>query len=174
MATYVSYKQKLLDPRWQKKRLEALESSGWACQCCHDKTSTLHVHHKQYFKGREPWEYELDLLEVLCEACHLSSHQELEALKRVLAEYPSSMAKRIFSLLVGYGAEDGYVSYEHFLVAEDGAAQAGILAWMVGGNLKSGEILEVRDAFSQLGPERFMTGIRDLVRRDTGYESGDA
>jgi len=28
----MTYKEKLLDPRWQKKRLEVLERDGWACR----------------------------------------------------------------------------------------------------------------------------------------------
>lgn len=72
MATYF---EKLKDPRWQKKRLEVLEAGNWTCVDCGDKDSTLHVHHRQYFKGREPWEYEVGQLEVLCEECHRTGHE---------------------------------------------------------------------------------------------------
>lgn len=73
-----TYFEKLKDPRWQKKRLEALEAAQWTCASCADKDSTLHVHHRQYFKGREPWEYEVGQLEVLCEDCHLLHHEQVE------------------------------------------------------------------------------------------------
>lgn len=69
-----SYWEKLKDPRWQKKRLEALAKADFACEYCYDHDSTLHVHHKQYFKGREPWEYDVKQLAVLCEACHTDHH----------------------------------------------------------------------------------------------------
>lgn len=69
-----TYQQKLLDPRWQRKRLEAMEKVKFTCQMCGDTESTLHVHHKQYIKGREPWEYEVAQLCVLCKDCHASSH----------------------------------------------------------------------------------------------------
>jgi hypothetical protein len=66
-----AYQQKLRDPRWQKKRLQVLERDGWACQTCQDTTTTLHVHHMCYSKGKDPWEYPMSALQTLCEECHL-------------------------------------------------------------------------------------------------------
>lgn len=83
-----SYFQKLKDPRWQKKRLEALEAADWTCQCCFDSEATLHVHHRAYFKGREPWDYEVGQLEVLCESCHEEHHEEDDKLKLVCSFAP--------------------------------------------------------------------------------------
>lgn len=76
-----SYQQKLLDPRWQKKRLEVMELNGFECQSCGSTTDTLHVHHRQYLKGREPWEYHWGQLECLCDKCHKDEHRNLEDLK---------------------------------------------------------------------------------------------
>lgn len=78
-----SYSEKLRDPRWQKKRLEALQAADFCCQVCYDSESTLHVHHKQYFKGREPWEYEVGQLAVLCESCHSAGHESEDELHLV-------------------------------------------------------------------------------------------
>lgn len=75
-----TYFQKLKDPRWQKKRLEVLEKNDWVCERCMNGEATLHVHHRQYFKGREPWEYEAGQLAVLCEYCHEVTHEEEDAL----------------------------------------------------------------------------------------------
>lgn len=69
MAQGGTYREKLLDPRWQRKRLEVLERAGWACESCGDKESTLHVHHGCYGPG-EPWEAPAGTLWCLCEACH--------------------------------------------------------------------------------------------------------
>jgi hypothetical protein len=80
-----TYALKLRDPRWQKKRLQVLDRSEWRCQSCLDSESTLHVHHKQYFKGREPWEYDDDQLVVLCESCHESQHEEPDLLMDVVS-----------------------------------------------------------------------------------------
>ena len=66
----MSYAEKLKDPRWQKMRLKVLERDEWKCRECGDSNSTLHVHHLIYFPGREPWEYNDNLLITLCEECH--------------------------------------------------------------------------------------------------------
>ena len=66
----MKYSDKLKDPRWQKKRLEILERDKWICQSCGDDKSTLHVHHRRYFPGKDPWDYEDRLLVALCESCH--------------------------------------------------------------------------------------------------------
>lgn len=63
------YSKKLKDPRWQRKRLEVLQRDGWTCQSCRSKTTTLHVHHKEYRRG-DPWDVPLTCLITLCEVCH--------------------------------------------------------------------------------------------------------
>ena len=65
-----AYFAKYKDPRWQKKRLEILDRDEWACQLCHDSESPLHVHHKGYVKGRDPWAYDDSWLATVCEVCH--------------------------------------------------------------------------------------------------------
>lgn len=89
-AMKTPYFKKLLDPRWQKKRLEVLEAAEWRCESCMDESSTLHVHHKQYFKGREPWEYETAQLAVLCAECHENSHADVDPLQWVSSFAPVS------------------------------------------------------------------------------------
>lgn len=66
------YLKKLKDPRWQKKRLEILQRDDWTCQICLDKESTLHVHHRDYIKNTDPWNYPDKFLCTLCETCHES------------------------------------------------------------------------------------------------------
>jgi hypothetical protein len=78
-----SYFEKLKDPRWQKKRLEVLSHHEFACQKCGDSESPLHVHHKEYFKDRDPWDYELDQLTVLCDSCHEEFHYNKDLLKYI-------------------------------------------------------------------------------------------
>jgi len=65
-----SYSEKLKDPRWQKKRLEILNRDNWCCQKCYDAENTLHVHHMRYIAGRDPWDYDSNLLVTLCAECH--------------------------------------------------------------------------------------------------------
>lgn len=80
-----SYSDKLKDPRWQKKRLEVLEAGGWTCESCGGKENTLHVHHGIYEKGKEPWDYPLFTLHVLCEDCHSKREETEKFIKKLMA-----------------------------------------------------------------------------------------
>jgi hypothetical protein len=82
-----SYSEKLKDPRWQKKRLEILQRDNWACTSCGGTKVTLHVHHKYYTYGKEPWEYGNEVLITLCEHCHEAE----EAFKEILYDMPRSL-----------------------------------------------------------------------------------
>jgi hypothetical protein len=66
----MNYQEKLKDPRWQKKRLEIMQRDNFSCQLCGNRHFTLHIHHKSYKKGFQPWEYEASNLITLCEICH--------------------------------------------------------------------------------------------------------
>jgi hypothetical protein len=83
----MSYSDLLKDPRWQRKRLEILNRSGFSCEECGDTTETLNVHHKRYRKGAKPWEYSDCELTALCEGCHEGRHStedKLESLAKSL------------------------------------------------------------------------------------------
>ena len=73
----MTYAEKLKHPKWQKKRLEILSRDKFTCKKCGDKDTTLHVHHLEYSKGKEPWEYPNKSLITLCGDCHLT----IESLK---------------------------------------------------------------------------------------------
>lgn len=100
-----TYFEKLKDPRWQKKRLEALSLAEFMCHRCYSEEETLHVHHRQYFKGREPWEYDVHQLEVLCESCHKAEHDE-EDILQLAASFIESNGRNdrwmVASLIAGY------------------------------------------------------------------------
>ena len=66
----MTYKEKLLDPRWQKKRLEILNRDRFCCQICGDEENTLHIHHLVYKNVSCPWEYKEEELVTLCATCH--------------------------------------------------------------------------------------------------------
>ena len=65
-----SYSEKLKDPRWQRRRNEILLRDDYTCQLCGSTEDQLHVHHRAYEKGKEPWEYEDGSLVTLCWKCH--------------------------------------------------------------------------------------------------------
>jgi 5-methylcytosine-specific restriction endonuclease McrA len=72
-----TWSQKLRDPRWQKVRLDIMERDGWRCTVCGDKKGTLNVHHVVYSRNNpDPWDYEENVLQTLCEDCH-EERQEL-------------------------------------------------------------------------------------------------
>lgn len=75
------YSKKLLDPQWQKKRLEILNRDEFKCQWCGDVKSTLHVHHKKYENGLSPWEYPDESMITLCSRCHSITHLPFEIIE---------------------------------------------------------------------------------------------
>lgn len=67
----MTYKEKLLDPRWQKKRLEILQRDNFKCRYCEDDQTTLHIHHLTYkTKYTDPWDYDESYLMTACKDCH--------------------------------------------------------------------------------------------------------
>ena len=65
-----TYADDLLDPRWQKKRLQIMERDEFTCMGCGVTNVTLHVHHTYYVSSRKPWEYPDWSLTTLCKDCH--------------------------------------------------------------------------------------------------------
>lgn len=65
-----SYSELLRHPHWQRKKTEILKRDKFKCKLCGDDETTLHVHHKEYINGNNPWDYPNDLLITLCEHCH--------------------------------------------------------------------------------------------------------
>lgn len=68
----------LLERReWKAKRDIILFRDKYCCQKCGKDESRdicLHVHHKHYIFGLDPWEYKDSELITLCEDCHSSLH----------------------------------------------------------------------------------------------------
>jgi hypothetical protein len=67
-----SYSELLLDPRWQKKRLNIMQRDQFACNFCGNTKNTLHVHHLQYTDS--PWDIDDKYLVTLCDECHNKIH----------------------------------------------------------------------------------------------------
>ncbi len=103
MTVKMTYKDQLQHPNWQRKRLEALNHYGFECRECGAADSMLHVHHRQYVKGRMAWEYSVVELNVLCESCHKAEHALLDELRDILMEMSPRDA---VSLLRGFRSVD--------------------------------------------------------------------
>lgn len=86
---FMTYKEQLRDPRWQKMQSEIRERDGYKCQLCGSTKSFLHVHHLYYKPSTKVWEYDKESLVTLCEECHLAVHSSL----------PKIIALAIFQLV---------------------------------------------------------------------------
>jgi len=82
-----TYGERLRDPRWQKKRLQTLNEANWSCEICGDEKEELHVHHKFYFKDKDPWEYAYSDLQCLCDTCHGLIHLDQDKVVSYAAKF---------------------------------------------------------------------------------------
>lgn len=70
----MTYQEKLLDPRWQKRKSEIYQRDNFTCQDCGSQSKTLHAHHLWYQPKKDPWDYPDIALLTLCDDCHKSRH----------------------------------------------------------------------------------------------------
>nr|VFK49489.1 MAG: hypothetical protein BECKTC1821D_GA0114238_10796 [Candidatus Kentron sp. TC] len=73
-------KNKYRSNRWIEFREELIELDGGACVRCgrrRDDGAVLQVHHKEYLKGKAPWEYPFGFFETLCRRCHAEEHGKI-------------------------------------------------------------------------------------------------
>lgn len=102
-----TYREKLSDPRWQRRRLEILSANDFACENCGDKKKTLHVHHRSYRRGANPWDYKDSELACVCDGCH----ESYEAAREVLENSIAQMGLAQLCMLAGFAV--GLSSDEH-------------------------------------------------------------
>jgi hypothetical protein len=105
MEKKITYSEKLLDPRWQRKRLEILSRDNFTCQICQSTTKTLHVHHKKYEYGKDPWEVEDIFLITLCKDCHYNETKDFEENLKYLVEIlrQNLSSSGLWSLIHAFG-----------------------------------------------------------------------
>lgn len=115
---YKTYYEKLKDPRWQKKRLEVMQFNEFCCEVCGNSESPLNVHHKEYFKGFEPWDYHIEQLSCLCESCHELHHSGCDVLKTVCSYANLDGADNRLELAFVLAGYMGY-SYDDLLKLSD-------------------------------------------------------
>ena len=61
------------DRQWAAFREKVVNLDGAMCVECGRTRSdgvVLQVHHRQYIRGRKPWEYDYADCETLCKGCH--------------------------------------------------------------------------------------------------------
>ncbi len=73
-----NYERLLKTPEWREYRKTIFERDNYTCQNCHQKKSAdeLRVHHKKYIEGNDPWDYPSELVETLCNKCHVHWHKK--------------------------------------------------------------------------------------------------
>ncbi len=110
-----TYSEKLLDPHWQKKRLEVMEAAGFKCQNCEDgegdRGETLHVHHCWYEKGFDPWDYPFTAYQCLCKDCHNKAESARLGISQLLF---SLLPHRLESLLISITELDHAARHSSF------------------------------------------------------------
>ena len=101
-----SYQSKLHDPRWESRRRRFIAGQGAWCRSCKRRDVTLHVHHRVYRRGVEPWDHCDDDLVVLCAGCHSEWHDILQEFRgHVIGRIPLSAGRviiRALSLLLKF------------------------------------------------------------------------
>ncbi len=77
------YIKRLKSPHWQRKRLEVMNRDNWKCVRCGNTEKELQVHHVYYERGKDPWDYPLEVFRTLCCDCH---EEETSAINMLGAE----------------------------------------------------------------------------------------
>lgn len=95
----MSYAEELKHPMWQQCRLRVFERAGFQCERCASDDRQLHAHHKVYLRGRKVWEYPVQLLECLCDACHSRAHVEKEQFELQMAQHPTAVVPHMTKML---------------------------------------------------------------------------
>lgn len=91
----MTYAEKLRDPRWKEFRQAAFIFHGPFCTNCGSEyrsiDESIHVHHKRYINGKEPWEYHMSDVSVLCWECHKDIHDCENKWRDMIRHMPSYM-----------------------------------------------------------------------------------
>lgn len=96
-----SYAEKLTDPRWQRVRLAVWERAGFQCENCCDTKRKLDVHHCYYESRKDPWDYPLESLLLLCDKCHKEWHKSKLSVDKMFAGVLADDIDRIQGLIAG-------------------------------------------------------------------------
>jgi hypothetical protein len=176
MATKLTYSEQLKHPNWQRRRLEIMQRDEFACQCCYDDETTLHVHHKRYVKGRMAWEYPDAELVTLCEGCHESLHAMTEIAKEMLARLPvdgpgclSNMTGLLAGFATGEQGMDFYAVYtdepHHYLV--------GVVANRLMWHVRTPALSDLADRLSTAPEWVVRAGIEELTKYLDAHKNDD-
>ena len=76
------YQNLLKKEEWKTFRSRILELDNYTCTkcdtCYKEEPSNLNIHHKVYYRGLRPWEYNPEDVTTYCRRCHAEEHNLLE------------------------------------------------------------------------------------------------
>jgi hypothetical protein len=122
------YRMQLRDPRWQRRRLEIMSKAQFSCEQCGDTKTTLNVHHKQYRRGAQPWEYSDDELACWCENCHAAEHKTECPKRRTDFQSDSAYVRYVRDWLLRKAKGIGLTSAEKSILSDVQAGMYGRVA----------------------------------------------
>jgi hypothetical protein len=122
----LTYAEMLRDPRWQRRRLEIMQSADFRCELCGSAEKTLNVHHRQYRKGAKPWEYDDEELRCMCEDCHREDHENSALLLRIFDRLDFGDKLRTIGYLWGLAVLSGGVELTEPFCTTDRETAMGI------------------------------------------------
>jgi len=106
-----TYSEKLRDPRWFRFREQVFLNYGTKCFDCGDFAESRgnpQVHHLRYFAGREPWEYSMDDVRVVCNSCHDRIHLCESTWRDLIRQLPPWAIAQFEELAEEIGELDGH------------------------------------------------------------------
>ena len=83
------YLIKIKYQKWIAKRNSILKRDNWTCSLCRSNND-LHIHHKFYISGNEPWDYKNSVLVTLCSICHKHIHET----KKIKTKFKNKFPKK--------------------------------------------------------------------------------
>jgi hypothetical protein len=112
----LTYSELLRKPSWQKKRLEIMSRDNWTCNLCGDTETCLNVHHKEYKKNTNPWDYEDSNFVTLCEPCHNEITYQKDNINKSLEGVKVSKSSKnsdtgCFLLIIKFGDSISFCPY---------------------------------------------------------------
>ena len=102
------YSAKLADPRWIEFRDWVQSRKGDDCEHCGCRAERPHVHHRGYQPNREPWEYELHEVALLCRDCHDTLHAVIDEIVALIPLLDREIADAVVIATICHAHEHGF------------------------------------------------------------------
>ena len=104
-----------------------MQRDQFTCQACGSKENTLHVHHRSYVFGNEPWDYPDTNFITLCWECHeseeFSKTDVQDKIRQLLQEgYTYENLSFLITNLFGYKGKfniEDRIRYGSFCISND-------------------------------------------------------